>query len=244
MKIDPATGWPFFVDHGLRRTTWDDPRYGMSHTSAGASFQNYPGNPYPSKQGRCHEITNIPLSHHPSIQSTFEGKIPILANNTLTEQSMTSYPRNALRTPVEAGNVQSRGMENSADRPGHSTSSVTPVSNTVGTHGTASNSNGSRATDPQDFTINDSLKQTYPEIKQIGEIMEKSIDLEKRVLSYNGTVGTKDYVFLEESLMAILLLLDKVETHGNSEIRRVRKSAVCKIQQLLATLENKAKGIL
>lgn len=27
MKMDPFTGWPFFVDHRNRRTTWDDPRY-------------------------------------------------------------------------------------------------------------------------------------------------------------------------------------------------------------------------
>ena len=27
MKMDPFTGWPFFVDHHNRRTTWDDPRY-------------------------------------------------------------------------------------------------------------------------------------------------------------------------------------------------------------------------
>ena len=242
MKMDPVTGWPFFVDHGLRRTTWEDPRYCLSHTSASASFQNYPGNPYPSKQERCHEITNIPLSHYPSTQSTLEGKFPVLAENTLTEQS--SYPRSTVRPREEAGNVQPRTMESSAGKHGHSTSSVTSVPNTVGTHGTISSSNSPRTSNSQDFTISDSLKQMYPEIKQIGEIMEKSIDLEKRALSYNGTVGTKDYVFLEESLMAILLLLDKVETHGNSEIRRVRKSAVCKIQQLLTTLENKAKGIL
>jgi len=30
MKIDPFTGWPFFVDHVHQLTTWDDPRYGLS----------------------------------------------------------------------------------------------------------------------------------------------------------------------------------------------------------------------
>lgn len=27
IKIDPQTGWPFFVDHNNRRTTWNDPRH-------------------------------------------------------------------------------------------------------------------------------------------------------------------------------------------------------------------------
>ncbi|KAK9400817.1 BAG family molecular chaperone regulator 3 [Crotalus adamanteus] len=26
VKIDPQTGWPFFVDHNSRTTTWNDPR--------------------------------------------------------------------------------------------------------------------------------------------------------------------------------------------------------------------------
>lgn len=26
IKIDPQTGWPFFVDHNSRTTTWSDPR--------------------------------------------------------------------------------------------------------------------------------------------------------------------------------------------------------------------------
>lgn len=26
IKIDPQTGWPFFVDHNNRTTTWNDPR--------------------------------------------------------------------------------------------------------------------------------------------------------------------------------------------------------------------------
>lgn len=27
VKIDPQTGWPFFVDHNNRATTWNDPRH-------------------------------------------------------------------------------------------------------------------------------------------------------------------------------------------------------------------------
>lgn len=27
IKIDPQTGWPFFVDHNNRITTWNDPRH-------------------------------------------------------------------------------------------------------------------------------------------------------------------------------------------------------------------------
>lgn len=31
VKIDPQTGWPFFVDHNSRTTTWNDPRLQGDH---------------------------------------------------------------------------------------------------------------------------------------------------------------------------------------------------------------------
>lgn len=31
VKIDPQTGWPFFVDHNSRTTTWSDPRLQGDH---------------------------------------------------------------------------------------------------------------------------------------------------------------------------------------------------------------------
>ena len=80
------------------------------------------------------------------------------------------------------------------------------------------------------------------EVKRIEEIMEKSVELEKKVTAYTGVLGSKDYIYIEESLVAILLQLDKVETNGNMEIRKARKSAVCRIQQMLTELESKAKN--
>ena len=58
---------------------------------------------------------------------------------------------------------------------------------------------------------------------------------------YSGVPGSKECIYIEESLMSILLQLDKIETNGNMQIRKARKSAMCKIQQMLAELKNKAK---
>ena len=43
------------------------------------------------------------------------------------------------------------------------------------------------------------------EVKRIEEIMEKSVELEKKVTAYTGVLGSKDYIYIEESLVAILL---------------------------------------
>ena len=85
------------------------------------------------------------------------------------------------------------------------------------------------------------LNTLLPEIDKIQEIMNKSGEFEEKITSYSGVPGCKEYIYIEESLMSILLQLDKIETNGNVEIRKTRKSAVCKIQQMLTELENKAK---
>uniref|UniRef100_A0A3P9K7X1 BCL2 associated athanogene 3 n=1 Tax=Oryzias latipes TaxID=8090 RepID=A0A3P9K7X1_ORYLA len=62
VKIDPQTGWPFFVDHNNRTTTWNDPR----HVATKSREANGP---------------NIPPEQHPQeTQKTFtrEMKHPIL----------------------------------------------------------------------------------------------------------------------------------------------------------------------
>ncbi|XP_051001355.1 BAG family molecular chaperone regulator 3 isoform X2 [Acomys russatus] len=42
IKIDPQTGWPFFVDHNSRTTTWNDPRVPPAGPKETASSANGP----------------------------------------------------------------------------------------------------------------------------------------------------------------------------------------------------------
>ena len=80
------------------------------------------------------------------------------------------------------------------------------------------------------------------EVKRIEEIMKKSGEPEEKAVAYTSVLGTKEYIYIEESLVVILLQLDKVEGNSNMEIRKASKSAVCKIQQVLTELENKTKS--
>jgi len=81
-----------------------------------------------------------------------------------------------------------------------------------------------------------------PEIQKINGIVEKTVELENKILSFEGARKSKQYIFIEESLVSLLLLLDNIETNGNMDIRKARKSAVCQIQQLLSDLEEKAEA--
>lgn len=59
IKIDPQTGWPFFVDHNSRTTTWSDPRLRSAaaqvRRAAPSSPRSRPPGPVPPERrgGRC-----------------------------------------------------------------------------------------------------------------------------------------------------------------------------------------------
>ncbi|XP_067858346.1 BAG family molecular chaperone regulator 3 [Heptranchias perlo] len=57
IKIDPQTGWPFFVDHNTRTTTWSDPR--MEPQKERQAFSN---GPYPS--GYPQPSQDVPKQQH------------------------------------------------------------------------------------------------------------------------------------------------------------------------------------
>uniref|UniRef100_A0A8C2YGW6 BAG cochaperone 3 n=1 Tax=Coturnix japonica TaxID=93934 RepID=A0A8C2YGW6_COTJA len=47
IKVDPQTGWPFFVDHNSRTTTWSDPRLRGDAAKDGQSSANGPSQDSP-----------------------------------------------------------------------------------------------------------------------------------------------------------------------------------------------------
>uniref|UniRef100_A0A7N6AMB8 BCL2 associated athanogene 3 n=1 Tax=Anabas testudineus TaxID=64144 RepID=A0A7N6AMB8_ANATE len=50
VKIDPHTGWPFFVDHNNRTTTWNDPRHDTKKVrEVSANGPNIPPEPSPQE---------------------------------------------------------------------------------------------------------------------------------------------------------------------------------------------------
>lgn len=57
IKIDPQTGWPFFVDHNSRTTTWNDPRVppeGPKETPSSANGPSREGSrPLPAREGHA-----------------------------------------------------------------------------------------------------------------------------------------------------------------------------------------------
>ncbi|NXF96895.1 BAG3 regulator, partial [Eubucco bourcierii] len=69
IKIDPQTGWPFFVDHNSRTTTWSDPRL---RAAAGQGRQSSPNGP--SRDSPKQPLTREGNMGYPKLRA---GYIPI-----------------------------------------------------------------------------------------------------------------------------------------------------------------------
>ena len=150
MKRDPYTGWPFFVDHFNRTTTWDDPRW----VQASANYY----------------------------QSQTET----------TSQSVRTEPRNEV---VDTRTQQSNVL---------------------------------------------SITEIEQRLEIILHIRARAEQVRQRVNSFVGQRGSKEFLFLDENLLGLLLELDKVETMGCTDIRQARRTAVLMIQELQSMLESRA----
>ena len=78
------------------------------------------------------------------------------------------------------------------------------------------------------------------QLDKIRDIERQVETLRHQVTSFTGEIGSKNYVYIEEALMAQLLSLDSTETFGLAQIRTARKVVVTAIQHLLAGLEARA----
>ncbi|CAM9395376.1 BAG family molecular chaperone regulator 3-like isoform X1 [Lampetra fluviatilis] len=63
MKMEPTSGWPYFINHNEQSTTWSDPRVPMvdNHSLAGQQGAFYNGVSYPQHQAAFHQP---PLNHN------------------------------------------------------------------------------------------------------------------------------------------------------------------------------------
>lgn len=99
---------------------------------------------------------------------------------------------------------------------------------------------------PQESQQNAEMPQESQQNAQLSKIKkiedELKVVAEKvKVFEPNGsTENNKEYLWLEEQLMRILMGLDAIEANGNKEIRGARKAVVKRVQVALNELEKKS----
>ena len=85
-----------------------------------------------------------------------------------------------------------------------------------------------------------SSEQVEEKLAAVAHVKKQLDELHLRIESFSDLKGSKERVFLEESLMSLMLQLDAIEAAGSAQVRAARRTTVKAIQGLLDRLETKA----
>lgn len=76
-------------------------------------------------------------------------------------------------------------------------------------------------------------------LTRINSIVEKTKGLDEKISEFSDPVQNKKFLYISETLMKLLLDLDKVDSEGIDVVRKARKEGVQTVQNLVEQLENK-----
>ncbi|XP_066534582.1 BAG family molecular chaperone regulator 3 [Hoplias malabaricus] len=99
IKIDPQTGWPFFVDHNNRKTTWNDPRHDSKKLSTGGPCTPTELSPQDTHKTFLQELKQPTLR---------QGYIPIPVTHENIEPRQQQYPFSYMY-PMNQQNLRADG---------------------------------------------------------------------------------------------------------------------------------------
>ncbi|XP_029376636.1 BAG family molecular chaperone regulator 3 [Echeneis naucrates] len=103
VKIDPQTGWPFFVDHNNRTTTWNDPRHDTKTVrEVSANGPSIPPEPSPQEAQK----TFVREMKHPILRP---GYIPIPVFHEGAELRQQQHPCYSYIQPSIAQTIRTDG---------------------------------------------------------------------------------------------------------------------------------------
>ncbi|KAF3708460.1 BAG family molecular chaperone regulator 3 [Channa argus] len=103
VKIDPQTGWPFFVDHNNRTTTWNDPRHDTKKVrEVSSNGPNIPPEPSPQETQK----TFVREMKHPILRP---GYVPIPVFHEGAELRQQQHPCYSYIQPSTAQNIRTDG---------------------------------------------------------------------------------------------------------------------------------------
>ncbi|XP_019737653.1 BAG family molecular chaperone regulator 3 isoform X2 [Hippocampus comes] len=103
VKIDPQTGWPFFVDHNNRTTTWNDPRHDTKKVREVST--NGPSTP-PEPSPQETQKTFVKEMKHPILRP---GYVPIPVFHEGADLKQQQHPCYSYIQPSTAQNIRTEG---------------------------------------------------------------------------------------------------------------------------------------
>ncbi|MGH0115876.1 UNVERIFIED_CONTAM: hypothetical protein FKN15_054232 [Acipenser sinensis] len=123
IKIDPQTGWPFFVDHNNRTTTWNDPRHDLKEERQLSSNG-------PSLSPQSSQDSHQPYVREMQYPTLRQGYIPIpIAHEGLEHRPLQQHPYYSYAQPsMHRVKTEVRAPSPTQAHAGRPTSPVRPPS--------------------------------------------------------------------------------------------------------------------
>ena len=278
MKMDPLSGFPFFVDHVNRCTCWDDPRFPYGYDRYVYPPHHGPLFPFyerwsPRQRYDYPPRANVrvipPHPHsHPSpprssgAHSTRTSQQPAESREVLCPkerssdvsahlQGQASAPTVAVSEPASSRtdcakphvvqDARQAAKEQKAEE--QSIQSEKKLSSNKAVQEEASTGlYPMLMMEEADSESSISKEELQSRLRTIEQVRAKVETMRSKVESFVGRRDTKEYVYIEESLMSYLLELDKIETLGVQRIRSARKAVVTIVQSLMQQLESRASA--
>lgn len=250
MKMDPLTGWPFFVDHLGGRTTWNDPRWDSFIRSP------YKQPAYLYESSSPYDVDRTPAFTAPYM---YRDPWPVMKKSTPRPQPSQWQPSRTSGTPdstkcftmapnaIPATQTHNASVcpEDPQKEEGHPQKGVEHPRDSVeaaGDEAIVADTSEQPMSEPMDAALvvdelsPEQVKESADRIEAICRKVEELRERVERCKEDRG--GGREKVYLEETLMGYMLQLDNVPTNGLAELRTARKSAVYNIQTLLDSLES------
>ncbi|XP_054654479.1 BAG family molecular chaperone regulator 3 [Dunckerocampus dactyliophorus] len=102
VKIDPQTGWPFFVDHNNRTTTWNDPRHDTKKVREVST-----NGPCMDQSPQETQKSFVKEMKHPILRP---GYVPIPVFHEGADLKQQQYPCYSYIQPTTAQNIRTEGQ--------------------------------------------------------------------------------------------------------------------------------------
>ncbi|CAH8626546.1 unnamed protein product [Schistosoma bovis] len=266
MGYDSITGFPFFIDHINKSTTWEDPRKSKTQSNITQNLQSVPS--YSSESINNRRQYNLP-GNEPVIDPSNPGDIKLgNVGDNIQRKTQSHYDNVSEPIPIKVHSISSSNNNNNNDNNNNSNHheyeqklNNTPATQSFDSYKSNQNSSTNKSesipiksvsvkisddnnnNNNSDNNENVSQPTTSDPFSLIEQAQCELAEIEAEISGFTSSYKTKAYLLLEDKLDKLMLRLDKIDSSGETFIRNKRREVILAVQNALKNLENKLTQI-
>lgn len=258
MGYDSITGFPFFIDHINKSTTWEDPRKSKTQSNTIQNLQSVPS--YSSESLNNRRQYNL-SGNEPVTDPSNPGDIKVgNVGDNIQRKTQSYYDNVGEPIPIKVHSISSSNNNNNngnhrnyEQKPNNS-----PATQSSDSYKSNQNSSTEKSesipiksvsvkisNDNNNSDNNENVCQPtgLDPLSLIEQAQCELAEIETEINGFTSSSKTKAYLLLEDKLEKLMLRLDKINSSGEIFIRNKRREVILAVQNALKNLENKLTQI-